>query len=100
MNDAALDQFLAHCSQQLEEQQSKMVREFQFDRCDRFAVDLERGQLVAECRGEAIAITQVIPIAILGVQSSRVVLGMEPQSSLPELLRRQQAIVLPVQASY
>ena len=63
MNNAALDQFLAHCSQQLEEQQSQMVREFQFDRCDRFAVDLERGQLVAECRGEAIATAQAIPIA-------------------------------------
>lgn len=63
MNNAALDQFLAHCSQQLEARQSKMVREFQFDRCDRFAVDLEQGQLVAEHRGRAIATAQAIPIA-------------------------------------
>jgi len=63
MNDAELDQFLARCSRQLEEQQSQMVRQFQFDRCDRFAVDLEQGQLRAEYRGAAIATAQAIPIA-------------------------------------
>ena len=63
MNDVALEQFLAHCTQQLEERQSQMVRTFQFDRCDRFAVDLEQGQLVAECQGQAIATAEVIPIA-------------------------------------
>lgn len=63
MNDAALDLFLAHCSQQLEEQQSQMVRDFQFDRCDRITVDLMQGQLVAECREQAIATARAIPIA-------------------------------------
>lgn len=87
MNAAALDQFLARCSQELEERQSQMVKEFQFDRCDRFTVDLERGLLVAECQGEAIATAQAIPIATYD-PNSHTWYWAWTQMNLPEALRQ------------
>ncbi len=92
MNDAALDQFLSHCSQQLKERQSQMVKEFQFDRCDHFSVDLEQGQLIAECQGRAIATAQAIPIATYDPNSHRWCWAWS-QRELPES-RRQEAMPL------
>ena len=93
MNDAALDEFLAHCSQQLEARQARMVRKFEFARCDRFAVDLEQGQLVAECQGQAIATATTIPIATYEPNSTLWCWAWS-QAELPES-RRQEA--MPIQ---